>query len=101
MSSDESNLVLMELRKIAKLLVLNLNQNRSQNDLIKAMSKVGFQPKEIADLIGTTSNTVNVAKAKAKASTKSKRKSRKGNQTRNTDAKQLEIVGEQLITNES
>ena len=67
MDDPESNLILTELRKISKLLVLNLNQDRSQNELIAAMSKIGFQPKEIAELLGTTSNTVSVAKAKAKS----------------------------------
>jgi hypothetical protein len=70
MGDSENNLILAELRKITKLLVLNLNQDRSQNDLITAMSKIGFQPKEIAELIGTTSNTVSVAKAKAKSKSK-------------------------------
>lgn len=72
MVNSENNLVLIELRKITKLLALNLNlnQDHNQSELIKAMSKSGFQPKEIAELLGTTSNTVRVAKAQAKSKPK-------------------------------
>lgn len=95
MGDSENKQILMELKKISKLLALILNQNRNQNDLIKAMSKVGFQPKEIADLIGTTSNTVNVAKAKEKIK-KGKKKSKTGK-----NSKQAVDEGEQFTTNES
>lgn len=93
MSDPENNLVLLELRKITKLLALNLGQSHNQTDLIKAMSKLGFQPKEIAEILGTTSNTVRVAKAQAKAKPSVKRV--KGNK------KQPENSGNQLTPNES
>ena len=67
MGDSENTLILAELRKISKLLALTLPKDRNQTELIIAMSKMGFQPKEIAELLGTTSNTVSVAKAQAKS----------------------------------
>ena len=90
MTDSEDNLALIELQKITKLLALNfiLNQDHSQSDLIKAMSKLGFQPKEIAELLGTTSNTVSVAKAQAKSkpktTTQGKNSDQKGTPKKNT-----------------
>jgi DNA-binding CsgD family transcriptional regulator len=52
--------VLAELRKISRLLTLLLTRDLSQRDKIALLSTAGFQPKEIAELIGTTPNTVSV-----------------------------------------
>jgi len=64
---------LTALRKMARLLEvlvrLNLETmrgNRSQADIISVLDSVGCRQSEIADLLGTTSNTVNVALYKAK-----------------------------------
>jgi DNA-directed RNA polymerase specialized sigma24 family protein len=70
MGDSVEDLILVELKKISRLLVLNLDNNRSQNEMILLMTKAGFQPKEIADLLGTTSNTVMVARSKAKSKLK-------------------------------
>jgi hypothetical protein len=53
--------VLKELQQIKKLLVVLCTRDHAQKNQIKDLSTVGFQPKEITDLIGTTANTVNVA----------------------------------------
>lgn len=54
------NQILSELRIIKKLLALNLLTEDSQMQQIQKLHSIGFQPKEIAQILGTTSNTVNV-----------------------------------------
>ncbi|MEO8514047.1 MAG: hypothetical protein ABI543_10835 [Ignavibacteria bacterium] len=49
-----------QIKKMNKLLVLIFTKDMSQKDKILSLNKVGFKQKEIADFIGTTSNTVNV-----------------------------------------
>ena len=58
--------LLIEIKKMNKLLALNLTKDQPQNDKILTLSNAGFKPKEIADLIGTTSNTVRVALSRMK-----------------------------------
>ena len=53
--------ILQELRRISKLLSLTVTRDLMQKEKIELLANVGFQPKEIADLIGTTPNTVRVA----------------------------------------
>ncbi|MBI5933142.1 MAG: hypothetical protein HY867_05500 [Chloroflexi bacterium] len=53
--------ILHELKMIKKLLAQNLLTGTTQTNQIKKLNAIGFQPKEIAEILGTTSNTVNVA----------------------------------------
>lgn len=53
--------ILQELKIIKKLLAQNLLSGESQTKQISKLNSLGFQPKEIAEILGTTSNTVNVA----------------------------------------
>ena len=46
---------------LTRLLAINLVNGKSQKEQIRLLSVAGMGPKEIADLLGTTSNTVNVA----------------------------------------
>jgi len=46
---------------LIRLSAINLVAGRKQRDQIRLLSVAGMAPGEIADLIGTTSNTVNVA----------------------------------------
>lgn len=55
--SDE---FLAEFRKLNKLLILLFTKDLPQKEKIKFLDNSGYSPKEIADLIGTTSNTVSV-----------------------------------------
>ena len=50
----------VQLRKVVRLLVFLVTKDLTQRDQIARLSSVGFQPKEIAELIGTTPNTVSV-----------------------------------------
>ena len=52
---------------IIKLLAMNLMQGKeTQKDKIIQLSKLGLQPKEIANILGTTSNTVRVTLSAAR-----------------------------------
>jgi DNA-binding CsgD family transcriptional regulator len=60
---------------LIKLVACGLIANKSQREQIEMLSRIGFPPKEIAGLIGTTSNTVSVnLTAIRKAKKKSGRK---------------------------
>ena len=45
---------------LTKLFAIGLVVGKPQRDQIELLSKAGLQPREIAELIGTTSNTVSV-----------------------------------------
>lgn len=53
--------------EIVRLLVIQVrSQFESQADAIRELSRAGFGPSRIADLLGTTPGTVNVTLAKSK-----------------------------------
>jgi len=61
------------LRKVARLMEIlvrlnlqNLKGDRSQNNMISMLDSAGCTQSEIANLLGTTTNTVNVSLYKAK-----------------------------------
>ena len=60
---DEMHDVVDELRKVKRLLSILVTKGLKQREQIHALSRVGFSPKEIAELIGTTPNTVSVTLA--------------------------------------
>jgi DNA-binding CsgD family transcriptional regulator len=45
---------------IIKLMVLGMTQGKSQTEQIRLLSAAGFQPKDIAETLGTTPNAVRV-----------------------------------------
>lgn len=49
-----------KLDSIIKLMVFAMAEGKSQTEQVRLLSAAGFQPKEIAQAIGTTSNTVRV-----------------------------------------
>ena len=51
--------LIQEMKKMNKLLVLMATKGLAQNEKIAMLSNAGFAQKEIADFVGTTSNTVN------------------------------------------
>ena len=65
--------ILNELRRITKILALIASQNKTQKEQIDVLSNAGMQPKEIADILGTTPNTVRVTLAKTRKYSKQKR----------------------------
>ncbi len=69
MTEQNEKEILAELKIIKKLLAQILLVDRSQTYLIERLNSMGLQPTEIADLLGTTSNTVNVALARIRKKT--------------------------------
>jgi len=75
-SAGNEDEILKQLQHISKLLVEIATKDQIQTEKIRILSTAGFAPKEIASLVGTTPNTVNVAlsamrkKAKKKSSKK-------------------------------
>ncbi len=59
MNADEE--ILKELRIIRSLLVSRALRDLNQKESIAVLSRAGLAPMEIADTLGTTSNTVRVA----------------------------------------
>lgn len=57
MEKDE----LQALREIAMLLAILVRRNTLQSTVIQEMGNAGMAPKRIAELLGTSANTVNVA----------------------------------------
>lgn len=76
MSNKEKNndKVLEELQRITKILASIATEGKNQREQIGILSNIGFQPKEIAKLLGTSRNTVSVTlvdiRKKSKRSTK-------------------------------
>jgi len=68
--------LLSRMTRLLEILVrLNLQTmrgDRTQKDLILLLDSVGCGPSEIADLLGTTSNTVNVSLSTAKRKNRKK-----------------------------
>ncbi len=52
--------ILHELKIIKRLLAHNIVSGAKQTTQISKLNSIGFQPKEIAEILGTTSNSVNV-----------------------------------------
>lgn len=46
---------------LTKLVAISIVQGKKQRDQIRLLSIAGMSPSEIAELLGTTTNTVNVA----------------------------------------
>lgn len=60
MNSEDLVEINTKLDFIIRLLALDLVADKKQDDQIRLLSAAGFQPKDIARLIGTTPNTVRV-----------------------------------------
>ena len=66
--------ILHELQQMKRLLVVLCIKDLDQKGQIRVLNSVGFQPKEIAELIGTTANTVSVILNKIKKGKKVEKK---------------------------
>ena len=62
--------LLEEAQRTTRLLAILVTTGKKQREQIALLSQAGFPPKEIAELIGTTSNTVRVALAMLRKSRK-------------------------------
>jgi DNA-directed RNA polymerase specialized sigma24 family protein len=61
MAKSFEDLVLAKLDNLLRVLTVSVTNGMKQTDQIALLNRVGFPPREIADLLGTTGNTVNVA----------------------------------------
>lgn len=59
-------------REIVQLLAILVRRNALQSAVIQEMGSVGMSPKRIAELLGTSQNTVNVALHNARKGKKKK-----------------------------
>lgn len=53
-------------KEIVGLLAILAKRDTMQSTLMKELSMVGFQPKRIAELLGTTPNTIRVSLSRVK-----------------------------------
>ena len=60
MGEKADELILDRLNKILRILAAIATKEMKQRDQIALLSQAGLQPKDIADLLGTSSNTVRV-----------------------------------------
>ena len=66
--------VIKELITIKKLLALSLIKDLSQVEQIEFLSNAGFQPKEIAEIINTSANSVRVTLSRIRKKSKNSSK---------------------------
>lgn len=64
MPKSFEELMLAKLDSLLRVQTLSLTKGMKQGEQIALLSRAGFQPRDIAELLGTTSNTVNVALSK-------------------------------------
>lgn len=77
MPEPPEQLLLAKVDKILRILVVLATKDMKQREQIALLSQAGLQPRDIADLLGTTSNTVRVelvALRKAEAKGKGRKK---------------------------
>ena len=67
-----------KLDTLIRLTAIGLFGDKTQREKIELLSSAGLQPKEIADLLGTTANSVNVALSGIRKKKRKKKASRKG-----------------------
>jgi len=64
MTKDQFEEILKKIDVLTRLLAISLVSEKKQQDQIIILSKIGIQPKEIAEMLGTTPNTVRVTLSK-------------------------------------
>ena len=61
MAERGQEVVIARLGTIIKLLAMSVAEGKTQTEKIRILSAAGLAPKEIAEILGTTPNTVRVA----------------------------------------
>jgi DNA-directed RNA polymerase specialized sigma24 family protein len=74
-----------ELKRISRLLAIALAVGKKQSEQVILLSKAGLEPKEIAELIGTSANTVSVLLSKLRKEGKLKLPSNADDQRKSHD----------------
>jgi DNA-binding CsgD family transcriptional regulator len=70
MPQTTDELILTRLDQILRVLAVSAVKGLKQREQIAVLSQAGLQPKDIAELLGTTSNTVRVALVALRKATK-------------------------------
>jgi DNA-binding CsgD family transcriptional regulator len=65
--------ITQRLDKLINLVAIGLTSDKSQREQLVLLSKAGFQPKEIADMLGTTPNTIRVELSTLRSAKKRKK----------------------------
>jgi len=73
LSGSSNDTVVRQLERIANLLGLLVTHGKPQVEQIAVLSGAGYSSAEIAQLVGTTRNTVSVALSQMKAARKQKK----------------------------
>ena len=77
MPQTTDQLILDRIDKILRILAVSATKGMKQRERIALLNQAGLQPKDIADLLGTSSNTVRVELvALRKAGTSKKKRNR-------------------------
>lgn len=79
MAKSFEDLVLAKLDNLLRVLTVSVTKGMRQTDQIAVLNRVGFPPRDIADLLGTTGNTVNVALSNLRKGKEKKGKGRRSN----------------------
>ena len=66
-----------EIKRLTHLVAVIGMEGKPQRDQIRLLAAAGFPPKEIANLIGTTGNTVRVALANMRKKLKARKRSKR------------------------
>lgn len=66
MTKDQFNEISKKIDILTRLLALSLVSEKKQKDQIFILNKIGLQPKQIAEILNTTTNTVSVTLSKMK-----------------------------------
>jgi hypothetical protein len=87
MGQMTDELVVEKLDRVLRLLALIAVKGMSQTDQIAILDRVGFTPKQIAEIVGTTSNTVRVGLVSIrKAAAQGKKRRHVADSRKETDA---------------
>ena len=76
MNQTDAEVIAAKLDTLIRLVAIGLCEGKAQKDQIALLDSAGLQPKAIAAILGTTSNTVSVALSNLRKSTTNRRKIR-------------------------
>jgi len=78
MAKSVEQLVLTKLDQLLRVLTISVTKGLKQTEQIALLDRIGLKPKEIAELLGTSSNTVSVALSNLRKTEPIRKGSRKG-----------------------
>ncbi len=73
MAESDSQQLLLETRRISRFLIEVITKDMNQSEKIELLNRVGYEPREIAPIVGTTPNSVRVTMSNLRKQKKSKK----------------------------